>query len=107
MAIPDFQSVMLPLLDLLADGNEHLLEQYLERMADHFQVCEDEHRVLLPSGRQCGRQSLFVNRVGCASTYLVKAGLVQRTGRKRLRITGRGRQTLQEGPERINIAYLS
>ncbi len=103
MAIPDYESAMVPLLRLLADGEEHVSDEYVEALAGHFQVTPDERRELLPSGRQ----PIFVNRVGWAATYLSKAGLLERTGRKRVRITERGRRALAQQRERIDNDYLA
>ncbi len=102
MTIPDYQSVMFPLLRLVADGEEHVSDEYIEALANHFQVAPDERRELLPSGRQ----PIFVNRVGWAATYLSKAGPLERTGRKRVRITERGRRALAQQRERIDNDYL-
>ena len=49
MAIPDFQSLMLPLLQRLADGKEHPNVEVLEALADQFHLSEDERKELLPS----------------------------------------------------------
>jgi restriction system protein len=64
MAIPDYQTVMLPLLNLAADGEEHRLRDAVEVLADHFDLREDERTELLPRGSQ----ATFDNRVGWART---------------------------------------
>lgn len=102
MAIPDFQSAMLPILRLLADGEEHMSATYVSSIADAFGATAEERRILIPSGRQ----PLFVNRIAWAMTHLVKAGLVERTGRGRVRITDRGREALAANLSRIDAAYL-
>lgn len=73
MAMPDYQSVMLPVLKLAADGQEHSLRQIIDTLADQFSLTDEERRQLLPSGRQ----PAFDNWVGWAPTYLKKAGLLQ------------------------------
>lgn len=103
MTIPDYESVMLPLLRLLANGEERVSDEYVEELAAHFQVSPEERRELLPSGRQ----AIFVNRVGWAATYLSKAGLNERTARKRVRITERGRRALAQQRDRIDNEYLA
>jgi hypothetical protein len=60
VTIPDYQTVMLPLLNLAADGQEHRLRDTIEQLADHFDLTEDERKELLPSGSQ----ATFNNRVG-------------------------------------------
>ena len=62
MAIPDFQSLMLPLLRLASDGKEHSTSEWRESLAIQFKLTEDERKELLPSGTQ----SLFTNRIAWA-----------------------------------------
>jgi restriction system protein len=88
VTIPDYQTVMLPLLRLAADGQELSLRGSIERLADEFGLSEDERKELLPSGSQ----ATFDNRVGWARTYMKKAGLVDSPRRGHFRITQRGRQ---------------
>ncbi len=102
MALPTYEAIMLPLLRLLADGQEHLTNQNVEALATHFSLTDEERRQLLPSGRQ----TVFLNRVHWATTYLTKAGLIERTGRGRIRITDRGREVLHHNPPRIDDAFL-
>ncbi len=104
MAIPDFQSTMLPLLRFLDDGRDHLIDSdHVELLARQFGLTNEEQEALLPSGKQ----AVFANRIAWATSYLTKAGLVERTGRKRIRITERGEQTLASGVPRIDIRYLA
>lgn len=102
MAIPDYQTLMLPVLQLLGDGQEHLLRDIVQRLADQFGLSEDERRQLLPSGVS----TTMGSRIGWAKTYLHKAGLLNLTGRGRLQISERGTSVLQRSPERINVAFL-
>jgi restriction system protein len=102
MTIPDFQSLMLPLMKYIADGREHSLRETIESLADEFDLTQDERTELLPSGQQ----SAFDNRVGWARTYMKKAGLLQSPRRGFFQITDRGIEILREGPPEINIAFL-
>ncbi len=102
MAIPDYQTVMLPLLKLASDGQEHFFRDSVETLAEEFGLSEEERKELLPSGQQ----ALFVNRVGWARTHLKQAGLLETTRRAYFRITERGRQVLAENLDRIDIKYL-
>ncbi|WP_367186592.1 winged helix-turn-helix domain-containing protein, partial [Thermosynechococcus sp. Uc] len=52
MPIPDFQSIMLPLLEFASDGQEHSLRETIEALADKFNLTEEERSKLLPSGQQ-------------------------------------------------------
>ncbi len=103
MAIPDFQTLMLPLMRLVADGKEQTLSGAIEELAQQFRLTDDERRELLPSGRQ----SKFDNRVGWTQTHLKKAELLDRTGRGRFCITQRGLELLRTNPTTINIGLLS
>lgn len=102
MAVPDYQSIMLPLLEISADGKEHRLSEVIETLAGQFNLTDQERKELLPSGRQ----AKFDNRVGWARTYMKKAGLLESTGRGKLRITQRGIDVLKSNPENINSNYL-
>src|SRR3990172_4924434 len=99
MTVPGFQSLMLPLLELAGDANEHSLGEAIETLALHFGLSDDERNELLPSGKQ----SKFDNRVSWARTYLKKAGLLAYTGRGKFRITDLGVEVLQQNPSEINI----
>lgn len=102
MPIPDYQSIMLPLLQLAADGKEHAFRDTIEILAGQYDLTSEERAVLLPSGTQ----TQFKNRVGWARTYLSKAGLLELPRRGFFRITDRGREVLSTNPERINVAFL-
>ncbi|MBM3557220.1 MAG: restriction endonuclease [Alphaproteobacteria bacterium] len=101
MAIPDFQSLMLPVLRSAASGEARISEVAL-KLANDFGLTAEECSQLLPSGRQ----TTFANRVHWAKSYLVKAGLIESTRRAHFRITDRGRQILNAPPERIDIRFL-
>lgn len=102
MAVPDFQTLMLPLLKLAADSQEHRLSEAIEALAQQFKLSDDDRRELLPSGKQ----SKFVNRVGWSTTYLRKTKLLEGTGKGRFRITERGLAELRANPQRIDLRYL-
>ncbi len=102
MAVPDFQSIMLPLLELFEDGKDHSSGEVLELLAKAFNLTDEDRKELLPSGRQRS----FDNRVGWARTYLVKARLIQIVRRGTYVITDRGKNVLNENPSAINIKYL-
>jgi len=100
--IPDYQSLMLPLLKLVSDGQEHKYRDLIERLANEFQVTDEERKELLASGNQ----AIFDNRVGWAKTYLKKAGLLDSPKRATFVITDIGRQTLAKNLDRVDAKYL-
>lgn len=102
MAIPDFQSVFLPLLKACADGKEHTKQELLPMLAKQFGLTGAELSVKLASGKQ----GMFDNRVGWAKSHLKQAGLLENLRRGVFRITSRGLQVLDEAPANLNVRYL-
>ena len=102
MPIPDFQTVMRPLLDFASDGKEHSLAEARETLAQVFKLTDRETKELLPSGRQ----PIFGNRVAWAKVYLTRAGAFHAPRRGYFQITGPGRRLLKEVPKRITIKEL-
>ena len=102
MAVPDFQSLMLPLLKSSQDGQEHSISDSIEALALQLELSDGEKKELLPSGTM----PRFDNRVRWARVYLKKAGLVQNTTRGKFRITERGLQVLRANPPNINTKFL-
>ena len=98
MAIPDFQSIMLPLLKFASDGKEHSLLEAVENLAEAFSLSVEEKKELLPSGKQ----SRFDNRVAWSKSYFKQAGLVENTRRGFFKITQRGLDLLESQPAQIN-----
>ena len=101
MAIPDYQTLMLPVLRVAA-GGEVATRDCVEQLAREFKLTDDERAQLLPSGKQ----TVFANRVHWATTYMAKAGVVRRTGRGRFTATDRGLELLKQGLRRIDNSVL-
>ncbi len=87
--IPDYQTLMLPLLKTVSDGKEYKFSDVVEALANQFKLTAEERKGLLPSGQAF----LFSNRVGWARTYLKKAGLLEAPRRGIMLISERGKQT--------------
>ena len=102
MSIPDFQTLMLPVLRFASKNDEHSLREAVTYLENEFSITDEEKRQTIPSGKQ----PIFYNRVGWARTYLKQAGLLKRTKRNYLALTDRGKQVLADGPERIDMKYL-
>jgi restriction system protein len=103
MAVPDYQSLMLPLLQFAAQKEtETSTSEAVEALAKELSLTEDDLKEMLPSGIQ----STFFNRVGWASTYMKKAGLLEATRRGFYRITDRGKDLLKKQPKAINSKLL-
>lgn len=102
MAVPDFQSLMLPFLRLVGDGREYTLSKVADDLADQLNLSVEERKEMLPSGRQ----ARFRNRVGWVATHLRKAGLIESIGRGKFRITERGKEVLKENLQYLDMKYL-
>jgi len=102
MAIPDFQSIMLPLLTQIGDRETHSMRGVTAVLADKFELTQEEIETLLPSGSQ----RRFHNRVGWARTYLKKAGLLSSPEKAHIAITSRGVEVLELNLKKIDIKYL-
>ena len=102
MAIPDFQTLMLPFLKAVEDGKEHLFKDVVEKLSIEFKLTQDELAEMLPSRRA----PTFYNRVAWAKFYLKKAGLIAQIKRSYLSLTELGKKALNSKPTQINIKYL-
>ncbi len=103
MAIPDFQSIMRPLLAAHLDGEEHVNRDLVTELADGFGLTEQERREMLPSGGA----RLFDNRVGWAKSHVTQAGLLSSPRRAVSIITQRGRNVLRDHVERVDLRVLN
>lgn len=103
MAVPDYQSLMLPLLKFAAESQYEIsTNEAVEVLAKKLNLTEEDLREMLPSGTQF----TFANRVGWASTYMKKAGLLEATRRGYYQITARGHELLKKQPKTINVKLL-
>jgi restriction system protein len=103
MAVPDYQSVMLPLLQFAEERKAEVsTDDAVEALAIRLNLTDDDLKEMLPSGVQ----RTFVNRVGWAATYMKKAGLLEPSRRGYYRITPRGVDLLKENPKTINVKLL-
>jgi len=102
MAIPDFQTMMLPLMRHCADGQEHSITDTVNALGDHFRLTDEERKALLPSGVQ----QVLRNRVAWAKSHLKMAGLLANPRRGIYQITPRGQEVLAKSPKAINLRFL-
>ena len=100
--IPSYEEIMLPLLNLLSDKQEHTLQEADDALAKHFKLTDLERDELLPSGQQ----PIFRNRLGWARTYMKKAGLLATPSRAKFIITEKGIDLLKEKPKEITSKFL-
>ncbi len=102
MAIPDFKTIMLPLLKFLSDKEEHIQKEAVDVLAKQFNLTQEELNQLQPSGRNF----LFANRVAWARFYMSKAGLVSSPQRGYWQITDKGLEILKSNPPKIDVNFL-
>lgn len=102
MYIPDFQSIMLPLLQIASDKNIHEFRSVIDTLIEKFNLTDEQKQELLPSGKQ----PIFENRTGWAKTHLKKAGLLNYPKRGCIEITERGISVLENKPEKIDMKFL-
>jgi restriction system protein len=103
MAIPDYQKLMLPVLELLGDGQvRRVVPDITDPVGQRFNLTPEDRDQMLPSGLQ----RTFVNRTHWAVTYMAKAGLLARPARGRVEITDLGRQALAKRPGKIDVTFL-
>lgn len=103
MAIPGYQDFMRPMLELLSDGKEWRFQEICAALAEQFELSDEDKAALLPSGRQ----ATYLNRIGWAKTYLVKAGALHSPRRSVTQITERGQVLLQKHPQNIEARDLN
>jgi restriction system protein len=103
MAIPDYQTLMFPLLKFAGDGKEHSIREAIDALAGLFNLTQQERNQVLPSGRQ----PVLDNRTGWARTYMKKAGLLISPRRGFFQITQRGKDVLASNPPKIDVQYLT
>jgi restriction system protein len=100
--IPDYQSLMLPLLKLSSDRQERRVSDVVAQLGTELRLTDAERAEMLPSGRQ----PIFNNRVHWAKTYLTQAGLLETTRRAHFKMTERGQKIIQENPVKIDVRFL-
>ena len=102
MAIPDYQSLMLPVLIASSKG-EVRIGSVVDELGDQLGLTSDERSELLPSGKQ----TVFSNRVHWAKSFLSQAHLVEITRRGYFKITPRGETVLTAHPSHIDNKLLN
>ncbi|MEI6349226.1 MAG: restriction endonuclease [Bacteroidota bacterium] len=100
--IPDFQTIMLPFLKIISDGEEHTTIETNQKLAAYFNLTDQELDEFLPSGVA----KTFPNRVAWAKSYFKMAGLLENIKRSSFRITESGKQLLDTNPIEINLRVL-
>ena len=102
MPVPDFQAIMLPLLETLSSGAEWSMNHAITHLEDVLQLTAAERAEMQPSGTL----RLFQNRAHWAKFHLKKAGLIENPRRGVVSISEMGREVLMNAPEKIDIAFL-
>jgi restriction system protein len=102
MTVPDFQTVMRPVLVILSDGQQRRSRDVIELIADEFELTDEDRAQTIASGSQ----KVIYNRVSWAITHMFRAGLLERPSRGVVLITEAGRQVLAANPKRVDMKVL-
>ena len=100
--IPDFQSIMLPLLQSFKNDEIKLSKQFRNDVINYFNITDEEQKEKIPSGKQY----IYYNRVAWAISYLKMAELLSSPERGSYQITSEGKSVLSNPPEKITISFL-
>lgn len=100
--IPDFQTLMLPVLRLAAE-RDVTVPDIIPQLVKEFQLTPDQVAQRIPSGRS----PLLNNRAHWAKRYMLMAGIVEQVRRGVFRATERGRQLLATRPTRVDNRTLA
>ncbi|GEM_PF-2379242 len=100
MTVPDYQSLMLPVLHAIADGQSHRLADVRTTLAEQLGLTEEDRALKIPSG-----SPVFDSRVHWAVTYM--SGLIRRPRRAVVELTTRGREVLAENPAAVDNVLLA
>jgi len=101
--IPDYETIMLPLLKFAIDGKEYSSKEAVNSLAKDFKLTDEEKKQLYPTKKV----SIFYDRTHWALTYLKHANLLESTKRGFFRITERGREVIKQQPKQIDDKFLS
>lgn len=102
MSIPNFQSMMLPFLQLLADGKERFHKEIVAALADELKLTDEQKNAC----HEKSGTNILSNNVAWVENYLSKAGLITRPQRACFAITEAGKALVRENPTAISIRFL-
>ena len=102
MAVPDFQSLMLPVLKAVGESGPVSAPDVRARVAEQLGLTASDLAELLPSGRQ----STFANRIAWANMFMQRAGLIKVVRRGIYELTAEGASVLGNRPSRIDMKFL-
>jgi restriction system protein len=101
MAVPKYYEFFPAVMECLRDGKEHTSKEISDYCSEYFKLSPDDLSEKLKSG-----QTVFLNRIGWARTYLSKGGLIEKSQRAVYKLTSEGRKAVQGGCEKITFEYL-
>jgi restriction system protein len=103
MPIPDFQTMMLPFLEVIRDGHHYTMQEVINQLAIRYNLTPEERYQRSPNSANV----VFNNKIGWTKTHLKNAQLIENPQRGIVKISERGLQVLTENPSRIDMRYLS
>ena len=102
MAVPKFYSFFYPVLETLKDGGVRDVAALRTSVAAMMKLSAEDRQESLPSGALT-----YVNRFNWALVYLKKAGLLLSPGRAAYQISPRGKESLAQAGQSIDLEYLN
>ena len=102
MAVPGFESLMLPVLEFLGDGKIRRTAEIYDLVAAKLGISAEDQSAMLPSGAM----SRYRNRILWALHHMKRAGVVASPGRGQYVIADRGRALLEQAPFAVSMKTL-
>jgi restriction system protein len=100
--IPDFQMIMLPLLESLKSNEARTMEQTHDALARYFELTDEE----LSERSQGDNQTVFYKNMNVAQSHLQRADLITNASAWLIKITPLGKQVLHRRLNGIDTNYL-
>lgn len=103
MAIPDFQTLMRPVLEEVLQSQPTPIPPLFDTISNKFKLSDEERNQTLNSN-----STIYIigNRIQWAVSYLYKAGLLDRPSRGVYAVSELGKQALKTHTDKINIKTL-
>jgi len=102
VTIPNYESLILPLLQLSSDGDTHKFSDMADLLADELDLTIEERSEFQPDGTQ----TIFRSHLGQAKAHMKDAGLLVSPENGLIQITEKGRVTLKTDARRIDDSIL-
>ena len=103
LEIPSFEEIMLPLLTLVNNDQEHYMRECVVAIADHFNLSPEQRSILKSSSKT---ETVWNNHVHWARQCLKRGGLLEDPKRGYTKITQKGKEWLKKDLDSITTKDL-